>query len=1456
MKGNKKNLLFILFTFFIFGVSKVNATEVIVKDLGHFNDLMSNSNGVDVIKLNSDITLTSETYWSITNDITLDLNGFSINSSSEKAFRLLYYGDYTVKIINSSNSKSSSINHTYTGDYGNTFFLYSAITGKNKTLLLDSVNLNESGAKQRTILCEDRSSTDTLIVKNLNAKSFEFSMGFDNYKFSNVILKPVANNLSVSLALGNSTLTVKDILGDDQEVYYQKFDESGLNMIGEGIADENLLAKDLWTKNLNDSQDNSITVRYKNGFTVDNIEINENFGYSNIEKNITITNRGTSPLQIENVSVSSPNFEIKAGDKTNLNSKEVDTSWVVKVKDGLSKGEYTATITVTDTLGNSYIGTITFKVNAKELSGLSISGVDDTITYNSDYTPVLSSEVLTSDDYNVIYYQKIDGVYKKINSKPLGVGEYKVEIIVTNENYKVDTIAKEYKIVPKKINPTVNDISAVRYTGEDLTPEISVYNDKELLKEDEDYTLEYKNNKDVGTATIIIKPVEGNNYTFDEKEVTFEVLPKSIKSESISVSLNQSSFKYTGNKIEPVVTIKDGEKTLTKDVDYKVSFDNNINIGENTGIITIIGKGNYYENTTKNFSITPKEVQEIIFENGNLTKTYGDGSFPRAVTHSKGNGTIKYTSSDESVAEVNEENGMVTIKGAGTTIIKATASETADYDESFATYTLTVNKKKISFTAYVHSKDYDQNDNAEVNYILFSGLVGIDSLTENVDYTIVSSKFENTNVGYSKPAFVKISLTSSSVAKNYDLEYDTYQTRADIKHKTILSNWVSYEDITYTYNGSDITPVVTVKDPSSETVLTLTKDTHYTVEYTNNKDAGIGKIKVTGIGNYSGEIEKEFTINKKLITPEIMNIPNVVFNGSEHTPDLVVKYGDITLAKNDDYTVEYTSNLRAGNNAYAEITEVASSNYTFATIGKEFTIDKYEIKSSDVTLEYTKTVFDNNAKKPSVTVKMGSEVIAPSEYTVDYLNNTNVGTATVKVTIKPDSIDFTGEVTKNFEIVNKTLLSISGITNQQVTYTGNPVNLIGNLQVSNNINVSDLTVKWYNDGAEIERPTNVGNYKVVYSYEDENYIGSLTVEFKITKKTSVLPSVNSYKGVVGDKLSSITLPEGFKWVDSNEIITAGENEYRALYTTNNDEINYTTENALIKVYGKSKVNLITSVHGLGGTISPSKNNILEGTTETITFTPNTGFEISKVEVNGVDKTSSVTNNKLDLVIGNSDVSVVVTYKVIEYTIIINDVENAIIDPSGIIKVDYNSNKEFTIKAEQGYKLVSVKVNGVERISDINDDILTLENILADAEVVIIVQKNVYEVVEGANQKYTITKDNEARFKIDADYTKFENGGKVYVDDVLVDPSNYTSESGSTIITLKKEFANQLSVGEHTLKVEFTDGESTTMFTIAKITTEENPKTGDNIGFYILTGIISTLGLAGTGIYIYRRKQTN
>ena len=82
-----------------------------------------------------------------------------------------------------------------------------------------------------------------------------------------------------------------------------------------------------------------------------------------------------------------------------------------------------------------------------------------------------------------------------------------------------------------------------------------------------------------------------------------------------------------------------------------------------------------------------------------------------------------------------------------------------------------------------------------------------------------------------------------------------------------------------TYNGSALTPVVTVQDGNT----TLTEGTDYTVEYSNNTNAGTSaKATITGKGNYTGTVEKNFTIN-----------PLVTQNGA-----LTLKeYGTLTTAE-------------------------------------------------------------------------------------------------------------------------------------------------------------------------------------------------------------------------------------------------------------------------------------------------------------------------------------------------------------------------------------------------------------------------------------------------------------------------------------------------------------------------------------------------------------------------------
>ena len=131
-----------------------------------------------------------------------------------------------------------------------------------------------------------------------------------------------------------------------------------------------------------------------------------------------------------------------------------------------------------------------------------------------------------------------------------------------------------------------------------------------------------------------------------------------------------------------------------------------------------------------------------------------------------------------------------------------------------------------------------------------------------------------------------------------------------------------------------------------------------------------------------------------------------------------------------------------------------------------------------------------------------------------------------------------------------------------------------------------------------------------------------------------------------------------------------------------------------------------------------------------------------------------------------------------------------------------------------------------------------------------INSNEYKFLDGENQNYTINKDNELKFRIDAEYSLFD---KVYIDNELVDANNYTSKEGSTIITFNKEYINNLSVGGHTLKVMFNDGEATTKFSVLKEKIE-NPSTKDNFEKYVITGIVSIVGLIGCTLILKNKEE--
>ena len=67
---------------------------------------------------------------------------------------------------------------------------------------------------------------------------------------------------------------------------------------------------------------------------------------------------------------------------------------------------------------------------------------------------------------------------------------------------------------------------------------------------------------------------------------------------------------FTGTAITPEPDIKYGTIVLKKDVDYTLSYTNNINVGSAT--LTITGKGNYRDTKTINFNIVPKSFGSAV----------------------------------------------------------------------------------------------------------------------------------------------------------------------------------------------------------------------------------------------------------------------------------------------------------------------------------------------------------------------------------------------------------------------------------------------------------------------------------------------------------------------------------------------------------------------------------------------------------------------------------------------------------------------------------------------------------------------------------------------------------------------------------------------------------------------------------------------------------------------------
>ena len=1090
------------------------------------------------------------------------------------------------------------------------------------------------------------------------------------------------------------------------------------------------------------------------------------------------------------------------------------------------------------------------------VKGEGIESVD--VYYTQDYTTpdevnVDSAFVRNSDTGNVDLSG--DGqVNFKINPAPgykvltpTVEGSYKNIKYQQNNIYRITKINGDIVVnltaeLRTVIAPTVSGVEdSYVYTGESIHPSVTLSVDDETINlvEGTDYVITYGENINVGTGSVTVKSVVTSNYNFSDIVVNFDITKYPLTESNI---IAPSSVVYSGSTLSPEVLIVANNLILEEGTDYDITYDNlDGNIDEFI-TVTVTGKNNFSGTAQKQIQITDKIPQVISFEYNELTKTYGENYLSKA-TLSVGNGHITYSSSDPSVATI-DQNGNVKLLKSGQTTITAVAASTSTYAEASTSYLLTVNKAPLSITSVkVSNKKYDGTTEATVIKVNLAGVVINDELLKGTDFS-ATGEFEDKEIGYDKDVNVTVTLTEDT-KKRYSLQDNTFVGKAKITLEEINELDVSLDNNTFTYTGEKIEPNVTVVTYGK----TLVKDTDYKVEYQDNIDAGTAKVLVSGLNNYFTEepIVIEFTINKKSVTPEIAALSNQEYTGSEIEPALTVTSLNYNLVEGKDYEVEYSNNTDIGV-ANARIKPLDTGNFEFDDTSDNakttFNIVAYEIKSTDITLSYYFVKHDGTDKEPMVSVEANGKALTQgTDYEVEYSNNRDV-TTTATVQVNGLSPNYTGSPKVYFEISSKDLLTISGINdNQTITYTGNKVKLAGTLSVSNNsenITPNDLTVKWYTEsGSEIEHPTDTGKYYAVYSYSSDTYEGSLKVNFEITKKESKDPSemTDNLSTAIGNKLSDVNLTSnGLSWVNSNTEVTEGKNNYEATYTQNGETRNYTTRTVNIPVTGKHKITINTSVDGIGGEISASISNVLEGEKKNITFTPEEGYEVDFVKVD--NKIVSVSNNEITVTAKKTDMNVIVRFKTKKVKVTITGT-NVNLSDSGIIYVNYDSNKTITITPKSGYTLSSVTVNGKESIDLLNGYELSLENIKSNTKVVAKAVKSTHSVTKGGGQTYTIHKNNEAPFEIDAEDSLFNEDLEVYVDNKLIDKSLYKI-NGKTVI-LSKSLLDDLSKGTHGLKVKFSDESSTSTTFVINIEPKPlNPKTNDNIIYMVLIFIFSVL----------------
>lgn len=655
----------------------------------------------------------------------------------------------------------------------------------------------------------------------------------------------------------------------------------------------------------------------------------------------------------------------------------LNQDYTVKYKNNVKAG--TATITITGKGNYSGMLTETFSILPLDISEAILSEKEVMLRYNGKVqkATVTVSYMIEGKEVKLKAGTDFTFVYPKTNVSEEGYDRNAFLLMNEDPGYQVEIVGKGnyegktgfiQKITSKtllsKLSLTkIPDQKYSEFEGEEngATPQIILKNGNTVLipaeKGDDsreyDYTVEYRNNKSVGTATVILQANPESKLYSGTRTATFKITGIALSKAKMSDFL--STVPWTGSEIKQKVKFvyttgsgdKKAEHILEEGVDYKTEYLNNKEVGTATVIYT--GMGGYTGTIKKTFKITGTPINKV-------TVTGLEASMDFAGKEVRQQGyelTYCNTEGEEYILQEADEFGngdyIVSYKNnhkAGTASITFTGVNgyTGKITKSFKITAYDLNQDKIQVE--LNNSDtypYVKGGVFPEPVLTYTEGENVVKLIKGTDYTVSYSNHKNIGSKDDPKKAPTIKITGKGAYKG-KIEVKFSITKGSLAATGMK---ITAADIVYQEKANLCKPVITIYDTDGKKLVPGTdyeKEFSYTyaedtyVDYIENKiknedvmrrkgepvQAGdiipLGteiKAILRGMKCYEGsEAEEEFAYVKAMISKASVTIQPKIYKGEEiqlEENDLVVKIGGEVLAFGRDFEiVEYTNHMNKG----------------------------------------------------------------------------------------------------------------------------------------------------------------------------------------------------------------------------------------------------------------------------------------------------------------------------------------------------------------------------------------------------------------------------------------------------------------------------------------------------------------------------------------------------------------